>query len=251
MIDFHSHFLPKIDDGAKNLDESLEMLRISKKSGVDTIVSTPHCYAFGGDADIQHFLEKRKLAYSQVLSKVKDTDGIYPEIVLGCEVHLVHKLSTFSELPHLCIQNTDYILLEMPASDWKDKDFEEIYQITKLGLKPIIAHIDRYFDMQSKFPELFSLNLLFQANAESFISRDTRRKLYSLFEKDALHILGSDMHNTTSRPPNLAEGYAVIENKFGTEYAGYLGFASQKVLKNERVPMPRLPKLGFIKKMLL
>ena len=59
------------------------------------------------------------------------------------------------------------------------------------------------------------------------------------------------MHNTVSRPPNLAQGYAVIENKFGIEYAGYLDFASKKVLKNECVPMPKLPKLGFMKKMLL
>ena len=251
MIDFHSHFLPNIDDGAKNLDESLEMLRISKKSGVDTVVSTSHCYAFDGSSSIQSFLEKRQRAYSQISSVIQDNSELYPEIVLGCEVHLVHNLSAFPELPLLCIQNTDYILLEMPSSEWKDEDFEEIYQITKLGLKPIIAHIDRYFDMEEKFSELFSLNLLFQANAESFISRDTRRKLYSLFEKDALHIVGSDMHNTALRPPNLAEGYAVIEKKFGKEYAGYLDFASHKVLKNAIAPMPHLPKLSFIKKITL
>lgn len=248
MIDFHSHFLPKIDDGAKNLDESLEMLRTSKKSGVDTVVSTSHCYAFGGNADIQHFLEKRKVAYSLVADAIEGAEELYPDIILGCEVHLVPHLSTFPDLPLLCIQNTDYILLEMPASSWKDEDFEEIYQITKLGLKPIIAHIDRYFDMESKFGDLYSLNLLFQANAESFILHDTRRRLYSLFEKDALHILGSDMHNTSSRPPNLAEGYAIIEKKFGKEYAGFLNFSSQKVLQNAFVPMPRLPKLSFIRK---
>ena len=126
MIDFHSHFLPNIDDGAKNLDESLEMLRISKKSGVDTVVSTSHCYAFDGSSSIQSFLEKRQLAYSQVSSAIQDSNELYPEIVLGCEVHLVHNLSTFPELPLLCIQNTDYILLEMPSSEWKDEDFEEI-----------------------------------------------------------------------------------------------------------------------------
>lgn len=251
MIDFHSHFLPKVDDGAKNLDESLEMLRISKKSGVDTIVSTSHCYAFGGNRDIQNFLERRKSAYSQVLNAIESDAESYPDIVLGCEVHLVPNLSTFPDLPQLCIENTNYILLEMPSSDWKDEDFEEIYQITNLGLMPVIAHIDRYFDMEDKFADLFSLNLLFQANAESFLSRDSRRKLYGLIKNDALHLIGSDMHNTDSRPPNLAKAYAVIENKFGKIYTDYLGFASQKVLKNELVPAPRLPKLNLIKKMTL
>jgi len=251
MIDFHSHFLPKIDDGAKNLEQSLEMLRISKKSGVDTVISSSHCYAFGGNNDIWHFLEKRKYAYSQVKEAIGNDAETYPDIVLGCEVHLVPKLSTFPDLPLLCIENTDYILLEMPSSDWKDEDFEEVYQITKLGLKPVIAHIDRYFSQEDKFSDLFSLNLLFQANSESFLARDTRRKLYELFKNDALHIIGSDMHNTDSRPPNLAEAYSVIENKFGRIYADYLDFASQKVLKNETVPAPRLPKLNFIKKMTL
>ena len=249
MIDFHSHFLPGIDDGARNLEESLEMLRISKKSGVDTVVSTSHCYAFDGNEDIKHFLKKRSEAYALLEDKIKDPE--YPDVVLGCEVHLVPDLSKFPDLKLLCIENTDYILIEMPSSDWKDEDFEEVYYITKLGLKPIIAHIDRYFDMEAKFPELFSLKLLFQANAESFISRDTRRKLLSLFEKDALHIVGSDMHNLTSRPPNLAEAYSVIEKKFGKDYAGYLDYSSHKLLKNELVPTPRLPKLGYFKKLIL
>jgi protein-tyrosine phosphatase len=251
MIDFHSHFLPQIDDGAKRIEESLEMLRISKETGVDTIVSTSHCYAFEGNNDIKHFLKKRNSAYSQVLDAIGGNSENYPNIVLGCEVHLVPKLSTFPDLQLLCIENTNYILLEMPSSDWKDEDFEEIYQITKLGLKPIIAHIDRYFDMEEQFNDLFSLNLLFQANAESFFSRNTRRKLYELIKKDALHIIGSDMHNIDSRPPNIAEAYALIENKFGEIYAGYLDFASHKILENNIVPAPRLPKLSFIKKIKL
>jgi len=248
MIDFHSHFLPKMDDGAKSIEESLEMLRKSKESGVDTVVSTSHCYAFDGSNDIQSFLKRRKKAYDTVLNEIKGRESEYPEIVLGCEVHLVPNLSTFPELKELCIENTDYLLLEMPSSEWKDKDFEEVYYITKLGIKPVIAHIDRYFDMESKFSELFSLKLLFQANAEGFIAHDTRRKLAKLFEIDALHIVGSDMHNTTSRPPNLAEGYAVIDKKFGKEYSRYLDLASSKILKNELVPTPKLPKLGFLKK---
>ena len=251
MIDFHSHFLPNIDDGARNIEESLEMLRISRMSGVDTIVSTSHCYAFDGNDDIQKFLKARNDAYADLSAAIGEKKDLYPEIVLGCEVHLVPKLSTFPDLPRLCIENTDYLLLEMPSSDWNDEDFEEIYYITKLGIKPIVAHIDRYFDKEEKFSDLFSLKLLFQANAEAFLSRDTRRRLLSLFEKDALHLVGSDMHNLISRPPNLAEAYAVIEKKFGKEYAGYLDFSSHRLLENKFVPMPMLPKLNFLQKLFL
>ena len=251
MIDFHSHFLPDIDDGAKTLADSLEMLSFSKKSGVDTVVSTSHCYAVNGTGSISHFLERRERAYSKVADAVKGDTESYPKIVLGCEVHLVPNLSTFTNLPKLCIENTDYILLEMPFSEWKDEHFEEIYRITKLGLKPIIAHIDRYFDIADKFSELFSLNLLYQANAESFIAHTNRKKLAELFQKDALHILGSDMHNMTSRRPNLAEGYALIEKKYGKAYTDYLRISSQKILDNKAVPISKLPTLGFIHKLTL
>lgn len=249
MIDFHSHFLPHIDDGAKSLAESLEMLNYAKKTGVDTIVSTSHCYALGGDESIQEFLEKRQHSYERVLNSIRDKEDDYPQIVLGCEVHLVRNLSTCSLLPELCIKGTEYILLEMPFSEWKDEHFEEIYRITNLGLKPIIAHIDRYFEIKNKFSDLFALNLLYQANAESFIGRSKRKSLLELFQKDAIHILGSDMHNMTSRPPNLADAYAVINKKFGAEYADYLYGSSHKILENKTVPAPRLPKLSFIRKM--
>ncbi|MBR4172941.1 MAG: hypothetical protein IKR46_01055 [Clostridia bacterium] len=251
MIDYHSHFLPNIDDGAKTAEQSLEMLAVSKSAGVDTVVSTSHCYAFDGDKSIAHFLKRRDAAYAEVSGAIGENKDSYPSIVMGCEVHLVPNLSTFSLLPKLCIENTDYILLEMPFSEWKDEHFEEIYNITKLGLKPIIAHIDRYFNISEKFPDLFSLDLLYQANAESFISRTNRKKLAELFRNDKLHILGSDMHNTSTRPPNLAEGYAVISKKFGAPYAEYLQVSSEKILKNKFVPTPKLPKLGFFKKIML
>ena len=251
MIDFHTHFLPKIDDGAKNLEESLGMLRFSKASGIDTVVSTSHCYAFHGSESINHFLEKRKSAYSLVCDAIKTEKEAYPKIVLGSEVHLVPKLSTIPNLPLLCIENTNYILIEMPFSEWKDEDFEEIYRISNLGLKPIIAHIDRYFEISEKFSDLFSLNLLYQANAESFLSRSKRRKLLDLFGKDYLHILGSDMHNMTSRPPCFAKAYNLIQKKFGTAYTDYLEISSQKILANENVPTPKLPKLNPVQKMIL
>ena len=251
MIDFHSHFLPNTDDGAKSLDQSLEMLRVSKHSGVDTVVSTSHCYAFEGNESINRFLKRRKNAYAEVLSAIDGNEEDYPQIVPGCEVHLVRNLSTFSELPKLCIGNTDYILLEMPFSAWKDEHFEEIYRVTKLGLKPIIAHIDRYFEVEDKFPDLFSLNLLYQANAESFIARKNRKKLLNLFQRDALHILGSDMHNMTSRAPNMTDAYDVIKKRFGKAYTDYIDVASKKVLTNETVPTPKLPKLNFIHNLIL
>ena len=251
MIDFHSHILPEMDDGASSLEMSLEMLKASIKSGVDTVVSTSHYYDFDGNGGIVAFLERRQDRYNTVCNAINASNEEYPRIVLGCEVHLTAGISRNADFDKLALSGTDYILLEMPSGEWNDDIFEEIYQITRLGLKPVMAHIDRYFDKEKRFPDLFSLHPLFQVNAEAFLMKSLRKKLPALFEEDAIHIVGSDMHNMTSRAPNLAEAYAIIEKKFGAEYVDYLKFSSECVLKNENPPIPRLPKLTFTKKIML
>ena len=62
MIDFHSHILPQIDDGAQNIKMSLDMLSESYRQGVRTVVATPHCY-IANEYDIDIFLERREKSY--------------------------------------------------------------------------------------------------------------------------------------------------------------------------------------------
>ena len=45
MIDFHTHILPGVDDGSKNLDESLQLLQMEQQQGIDIVVLTPHYYS--------------------------------------------------------------------------------------------------------------------------------------------------------------------------------------------------------------
>lgn len=57
MIDFHTHILPGLDDGAKTLDESIQLLKMEEEQGVDTIVFTPHYYH--EREDLKSFLQRR------------------------------------------------------------------------------------------------------------------------------------------------------------------------------------------------
>lgn len=71
VIDFHSHILPGIDDGSKNVETSIEMLRRSKAAGVDIMIATPHFYA---DCDrIERFTEKRLGAYQKIEDQLVKT----------------------------------------------------------------------------------------------------------------------------------------------------------------------------------
>ncbi len=248
MIDFHSHILPGVDDGAESIETSLEMLRKSADAGVNTVIATSHCYPLDEET-IELFLKKRDAAFNLLQSAIKTQKEPLPKVIKGAEVHISKGMSSLKNLDALCIENTNYILLEMPYEKWTDEIFEEIYQITLKKLKPILAHIDRYISQEKQFGELFSLNVLFQMNASAFSDKASRKKAINLFSNDALHVIGSDMHNLTTRPPNLAQAYNIIAEKFGWEYEDYLKHNSERIIKNKDALPTRLPKLGFMKKL--
>lgn len=250
MIDFHSHILPGIDDGARDTKTSLEMLKICSATGIDTIVATPHCHPVSQEK-IYGFLEKREKSAEQLRSAIYASGEKYPEIVLASEIRIYDGLSKYKDLDKLTIGDTDYILLEMPYEKWKYDTFDEIYNITKLGLKPIMAHLDRFLDQEHLFCELYSLDLLYQINSCAFIDKNTRRMMARLFEKNAIHIIGSDTHNLSDRKPDAATAYEIIGKKFGKEYVNFLEENGRCILKNQSIKYYEMPKLSPIKKLML
>lgn len=246
MIDFHSHIIPHFDDGAKNTGMSMEMLRISAEMGIDTVVSTSHFYPNRYE-DAMDFVRERD---SLLKGVIKAGEGKkIPEIVLGAEVYVDKNISKKKNLRSLCIGGTDYIMLEMPYDKWEEDDFEEIYQITRMGLRPVMAHLDRYMKYKKQFGELFSLGVAAQINAASVLNPGTRHDVLTLFDMDAAHVLGSDMHNIDKRPPNAAQAYDAVEKKFGADYRRFLQHNAEKLLKNEALSAARLHKITGIKRL--
>lgn len=66
MIDLHAHYLPEMDDGAKNAAESLEMLKNSFLQGVSVCVATPHS-VIHCEEDIEEFIKKERLLIKGLL----------------------------------------------------------------------------------------------------------------------------------------------------------------------------------------
>lgn len=250
MIDFHSHILPGIDDGAQDTKTSLKMLKICFDTGIDTIVATPHCHPVSQDK-IYRFLERREKAAEQLRSAIFASGEKYPEIVIASEVRIYNGMSKLDGLDKLTIGDTKYILLEMPYEKWKYDTFDEIYNITQLGFKPIMAHLDRFLDQERLFGELYALDLLYQINSCAFLDKNTRKMMVRLFEKNAVHILGSDTHNLSDRKPDAAAAYEIVRNKFGREFAEFIEKNGRNILKNQAVENSPLPKLGLLKKLML
>lgn len=186
MTDIHSHILPKADHGSSKIEDSLKQLKIAAKHGVKTIVATPHFYAFNDSID--SFLLRRNNAYDS-LCLANDTDIT---IVKGAEVRLVSGLSKFARIKELAIENTNYLLIEMPSSIWTNMLLNEIVNLQSLGLNVIIAHIERYSFKQMQ--KLFYLDILTQINAYSLFDPFQKRKIRKYIRKRLIHFIASDSH---------------------------------------------------------
>lgn len=248
MIDFHSHILPQIDDGAQNVQTSLDMLSESYRQGVKTVVATPHCY-IASEHDIDVFLEKRKKSYELLKEAMSKDKRQFPEIVLGCELQISKNIHHFEKLHSLCIENTNYILIEMPYERWNEDCYDYLYELLLKGMRPIIAHIERFISRKKEFYNLYSLDLLYQVNADSFLSPFMRRNIPDLFTQGSVQFLGSDMHNTNRRPTHMKKAADRIIKSYGKSRLNYLMANAERVLKNEPIEIKRYEKMSFFKKL--
>ena len=212
MFDCHCHILPGIDDGSKNVQMSLNMLDMEVRQGVEGVIFTPHFYADMNSPST--FLKRREKALLELEAGLSQMPR-YPEYILGSEVHYFRGMSRVEDLESLCIGNSDYMLIEMPFRTWQPQFIDEIEEIsTVLGLKIIIAHIERYFDQDKKLIKrlLDNPNLLIQCNAEFFLGKKQNQAL-KFMKSGRIDLLGSDSHNLDSRCPNLAEAVEIIQKK--------------------------------------
>ena len=231
MIDFHSHILPGIDDGASNIEESLKMLSSLKEQGVTTVVATPH---FLGDRSIKGFLEKRDNAYSTLKSEIESRGIECPEIILGAEVALNERLLKHENLERLCIGDTRIIMIEMPYCFWDPYLYQMLFVISaQVGLRIMIAHAERYFSLFGKNEKLFKLmdmQPVFQINTTSLDFRKGRKFIKLLDKLDSQFVLGSDCHNLNLRKPLYSQPLEFLVKKFGKEYLDEINSFSSALL---------------------
>lgn len=235
MIDFHSHIIPGIDDGSESAEMSIEMLRRSTQHGVTTVLSTSHCYPRYTES-IDHFLDRRRRGMDVLSKAMAETDMSLPEIRLGCEVNMYTDIAEFKNIAGLCIENTDYIMVEMPYDPWKEWMIDSVYKLTVMGLKPVMAHIDRFLMQDTAMlNSLYELDVLYQVNADLFTERRMAKFADKLLSEGHAHVLGSDMHNLEKRRPNMGEAYESIVKRYGEECAEYFTVNAEKILNNEPV----------------
>ena len=222
VIDFHSHILPKMDDGSKSTDMSLEMLQRMKATGCDLVVSTSHYYR--KNEEISDFLERRTASYCHLCTRIREEpEWNVPSIALGAEVAFFFGMEEEEDLAKLCIGDTDLLLLEMPFAPWS------IYEINTVSalcydrrFRVILAHYERFAEFQKGneiYERILELPVIVQINAESLQSKfgwNSKRWL-RMYEEGRAQLLGTDAHNLTSRAPNLDLARETIRTKISEE----------------------------------
>ena len=186
------------------------MLDALASQGVTTLVATPHFYAHRDQPDA--FLERR----AQAIAQMPET-GI--TVLAGAEVAYFDGIGHCEPLQKMTLGDTKLVLVEMPYSDWTQRMVQEVCDLgLQLGLQPVLAHIDRYRTSFQKYADMFAQNgVLFQCNADAFLSWRTRSWALKLLDRGWINFLGSDCHNLTTRAPRMGEAAAVIEKKLGAD----------------------------------
>ena len=249
MVDIHNHSLFGVDDGSDTKENSLFMLNMAYKDGIDNVILTPHYSPKRGKANYNYILRQFKELKEAAAIAIPNIN-----IYLGREVYYVTDIFDNIEdakdipidddykyhwslkdkevddlrgndLKGLRMNNTKIILLEFAFST----DFEIIRRgVTNCfleGFQPIVAHVERYMCFSQNpdlIKELREIGAYIQINADSIFGASGKmpqRCVKKLLRKSWVDFVASDAHNLTSRKPVLSEARDYITLRFGEEYA--------------------------------
>ena len=232
VVDFHSHVLPAIDDGSRNVDTSIAMIKTSVGQGVGCIVATPHFYASRDRID--DFLKKRAEACVKVREKLEE----YPlKLMCGAEVAYFDGISRAEHLGKLAIEGTGTLLIEMPFVPWNNSVMKELERLTcRSGYHIVLAHLERYFTIPENkqgIKQILDMPVTIQVNAESLLEWKSRRRAIKLLSEASRCVLGSDCHGMHHRVPNLGEGRKILEKKLGQKFLNEMDTEATRLLRME------------------
>lgn len=205
MIDFHSHILPGIDDGAKTVEDSINLIKEEMKQGVNTIVLTPHFYP--DKQNLSEFLGKRDAAFKK-LKFALSIENIDVELLLGAEVRF-SRLLEGSESVSLSFGEPQLVMVELSSHMCPPDVSATINRIQMNGMIPILAHVDRYPYLYKR-PDLLyywvDAGAFAQFNVDHYLdNKETRSFVNAAIKHNLIHIPGTDTHSMSKRPPRMRE----------------------------------------------
>lgn len=256
MIDIHCHILPNIDDGSKSLQESIEMAKIAESEGITKIVNTSHYhhdFKYKKGNEIKIVLEE----FNEILKE----KNINLEVILGNEIYYTSDfIEKFDKLEFFSINDSKYILIEFPPSNFPKNITDVIYEVKLKGFIPILAHVERYRDIQENVNIIFNCikeGALIQVNASSIIGnngKEAESTSKKLLDNKMVHFVATDAHSSTRRRPLIKDAYNYILKHYGKSTAERLFLENADlVIENRDIeiiqPIKYEEKRSFIKRL--
>jgi protein-tyrosine phosphatase len=226
MIDIHCHILAGIDDGATDIQESLEMAKVAAADGITKIVATPHLkHTIIPATEIQNRV-------TQLNSQLKEL-RVPVEILPGADIsaHLDPSL-----LKEFTLNGSQYLLIEFPHTHIPRTAKNILFKLVISGFLPIITHPERNSSIIRNPDLLLQLlddNIFIQITANSLtgkFGRKAKKCAIYLLEKGVVSFMASDAHSSNYRRPMLSKGLQIAEEIIGKAEAATLVFANPEAV---------------------
>jgi len=194
--DMHSHLIPGIDDGAKTVEDSVELIRHLHSLGYTKLITTPHVmsdYFQNTPATILGGLEIVRAALKE--------NNIPVEISAAAEYYIDDGFIRKLEEEKLLTFGDNYLLVEVSYINPPDNVRDILFRAQVLGYKPILAHPERYpfwYRSLDEYQRFFDMGVILQLNLNSlsgYYGPDAKRIAEKLIEMEIVQALGTDMHH--------------------------------------------------------
>jgi protein-tyrosine phosphatase len=195
-VDIHSHLLPGIDDGAKNIDDTLSLINQMQKIGFKNIITTPHIITNVWD-NTKASIEAK---FNETIFEITDKTNIN-SFKFGAEYMMDSNFINKIENDKLLTIKENYLLIEMSYLSPPIQLYDIFFELQIEGYKPILAHPERYLFYHNKFSDyeklkksgcLFQLNLL---SVVGYYGENVAEISSKLLEKGMIDFVGSDIHH--------------------------------------------------------